>query len=249
MGTGPLTVIEMGIDAATTVTRDALGQHRYALAVAEGAKLSWDRLAVALVEDLRNGLAGGDDIPSALDPIAALESSGTTWRMAANGYGDLGGISGMGGDPARRRKRVTPVFGADELATSSVLSAVRTAVSATDAIMIKRSGPTVENARGQHEEPAASKLAAPEGAREGGRRRVGHAPGQDQAAGVGVLDLLTRREQEIAGHVAQGLTNRRIAEDLVISERTVDTHVQHILAKLGVANRVQLATLLASRSE
>jgi DNA-binding NarL/FixJ family response regulator len=66
---------------------------------------------------------------------------------------------------------------------------------------------------------------------------------------VGVLELLTRREQEIAGHVAQGLTNRRIAEDLVISERTVDTHVQHILAKLGVANRVQLATLLASRSE
>ena len=255
MGTGPLTVIEMGIDAATTVTREALGQHRYALAVAEGAKLSWDRLAVALVEDLRNGLAGGDDIPSALDPIAVLESSGTTWRMAANGYGDLGdlsglsGMGGMGGDAARRRKRVTPVFGADDLATSSVLSAVRTAVSATDAIMIKRSGPTVENARGQHEEPAASKLAAPEGARDGGRRRVGHASGPDQAAGVGVLDLLTRREQEIAGHVAQGLTNRRIAEDLVISERTVDTHVQHILAKLGVANRVQLATLLASRSE
>jgi DNA-binding CsgD family transcriptional regulator len=241
MGTGPLTVIEMGIDAATTVTRDALGEHRYALAVAEGAKLSWDRLAVALVEDLRNGLAGGEDIPSALDPVAVLESSGTTWRMAANG-----GFAEVAADGARRRRRPTPVFGAvpDEMATSSVLSVVRTAVSATDAIMIKRSGPTPENARGQHNEPAASKLGA-DGSREGGRRRTNPPP----AEGDGVLDLLTRREQEIAGHVAQGLTNRRIAEDLVISERTVDTHVQHILAKLGVANRVQLATLLASRSE
>jgi DNA-binding NarL/FixJ family response regulator len=63
------------------------------------------------------------------------------------------------------------------------------------------------------------------------------------------LGTLTPREQEIAGHVALGRTNRRIAEDLVISERTVDTHVQRILAKLGVANRVQLATLLAGRRE
>ena len=66
---------------------------------------------------------------------------------------------------------------------------------------------------------------------------------------LSVLAVLTPREQQIAGQVALGLTNRRIAADFVISERTVDTHVQRILAKLGLSNRVQLATLLAGRRE
>ena len=51
--------------------------------------------------------------------------------------------------------------------------------------------------------------------------------GQDQAP------LLSRREQEVAALVARGLTNRVIAERLVIGERTVETHVSRILAKLG----------------
>jgi non-specific serine/threonine protein kinase len=65
---------------------------------------------------------------------------------------------------------------------------------------------------------------------------------------LNVLNVLTPREQQIAGQVALGLTNRRIAADLVISERTVDTHVQRILAKLSLSNRVQLATLLIGRA-
>jgi non-specific serine/threonine protein kinase len=51
----------------------------------------------------------------------------------------------------------------------------------------------------------------------------------------------TLREREIVALVAQGLTNREIASRLVISERTADTHVQHILNKLGVSSRVQVA--------
>ncbi|WP_433049137.1 AAA family ATPase [Dactylosporangium sp. CS-033363] len=53
---------------------------------------------------------------------------------------------------------------------------------------------------------------------------------------------LTKREREIAAHVAQGKTSRSIAQELHLSERTVETHVQHILTKLGLANRTQLAT-------
>ncbi len=53
---------------------------------------------------------------------------------------------------------------------------------------------------------------------------------------------LTSREHEIAALVAEGLSNREIAERLVISSRTVDAHVQHILAKLGFSSRVQIAT-------
>ncbi|MFH8981660.1 ATP-binding protein [Streptomyces varsoviensis] len=55
---------------------------------------------------------------------------------------------------------------------------------------------------------------------------------------------LTPREREVAGLVAEGLTNREIAERLVISRRTVDAHVEHILAKLGYSSRTQVAELL-----
>jgi predicted ATPase/DNA-binding CsgD family transcriptional regulator len=51
---------------------------------------------------------------------------------------------------------------------------------------------------------------------------------------------LSRREQEVAALVARGLTNRAIAESLVIGERTVETHISHILAKLGFTSRAQI---------
>ena len=52
---------------------------------------------------------------------------------------------------------------------------------------------------------------------------------------------LTRREGEIADLVAEGLTNSSIADELVISRRTVDTHVHRILRKLGLNSREQLS--------
>ena len=56
---------------------------------------------------------------------------------------------------------------------------------------------------------------------------------------------LTSREIEVATLVAEGLTNRQIAGRLVISERTAQNHVQHILAKLGFASRSQIAAWTA----
>jgi non-specific serine/threonine protein kinase len=52
---------------------------------------------------------------------------------------------------------------------------------------------------------------------------------------------LTPREREVARLVTQGLTNRAIAVALVVSERTVDAHVEHIRAKLGLRSRAHLA--------
>ena len=53
--------------------------------------------------------------------------------------------------------------------------------------------------------------------------------------------LLSARELEISGLVAAGLSNRRIAESLFVSQRTVDAHVRHILDKLGINSRAQMA--------
>ncbi len=58
---------------------------------------------------------------------------------------------------------------------------------------------------------------------------------------------LTRREHEIAELIAAGLSNRQMAERLFIALRTVDTHVAHILAKLGCGNRAQVAALISTR--
>jgi len=52
---------------------------------------------------------------------------------------------------------------------------------------------------------------------------------------------LTERELDILKLVARGLSNQEIAEELVISERTVRTHVSNILSKLHLANRTQVA--------
>jgi len=56
---------------------------------------------------------------------------------------------------------------------------------------------------------------------------------------------LTTREREVARLVARGLTSRQIAEALVVTEMTAANHVQHVLDKLEVHSRNQLAARAA----
>lgn len=60
-------------------------------------------------------------------------------------------------------------------------------------------------------------------------------------APASAASVLTPREREVAALVARGSTNRAIAEALVISERTVETHIEHIMDKLGVRARSEIA--------
>jgi NarL family two-component system response regulator LiaR len=68
-------------------------------------------------------------------------------------------------------------------------------------------------------------------------------PGDAESAAVyeGQVEALTEREAEVLRLVARGWSNQSIANELMISEATVRTHVSHILAKLDLASRTQAA--------
>lgn len=90
--------------------------------------------------------------------------------------------------------------------------------------------------------------------------RMGAARDADEAAkllrelgvagrvGPRLPELLTQREGEVLALVARGLTNREIAERLVISAKTVEHHVSQILGKLGLRSRAEAAAFAASRN-
>jgi serine/threonine-protein kinase PknK len=61
-------------------------------------------------------------------------------------------------------------------------------------------------------------------------------------------DVLTRRERQIAELIREGLSNKEIADRLVISRRTAEAHVEHILTKLGFTSRTQVAAWVADQS-
>jgi DNA-binding CsgD family transcriptional regulator/DNA-binding Lrp family transcriptional regulator len=89
---------------------------------------------------------------------------------------------------------------------------------------------------------AARERASRAGARALLERSAGYELGAQVASGP-----LTAREFEVARLVASGATNREIAERLVISPKTVSAHMEHILAKLGVARRTDVAVWVTAR--
>ncbi|MGW6377022.1 ATP-binding protein [Rhodococcus sp. NPDC055112] len=81
---------------------------------------------------------------------------------------------------------------------------------------------------------------------------VGYALGEgptDQPRTTAVASVLTRRETEVANLVAAGHSNKVIASMLVISPRTAQGHVEHILSKLGFTSRTQIAAWTAENTQ
>jgi DNA-binding CsgD family transcriptional regulator len=60
-----------------------------------------------------------------------------------------------------------------------------------------------------------------------------------------VFGGLTKREREVAAFIARGLTNKAIADTLIVSERTVEKHVENVMGKLGFTTRSQVAVWAA----
>jgi predicted ATPase/DNA-binding CsgD family transcriptional regulator len=76
---------------------------------------------------------------------------------------------------------------------------------------------------------------------------LGQPPAPEQPSTGARQRDLTRREREVAALVAQGLTNRQIARELVVSERTVENHVANILKKRELHSREQVAASITAR--
>src|SRR5690606_5917880 len=169
-------------------------------------------------------------------------------------------MPGMDGVEVIRRIRATgtPVgilvltsfSGADQ-----VIPAIR---AGADGYLLKDAGPGVlaDAVRAVHRGDAmlAPEVAAVVMARLAGETDGEAADGDGTApAGVGVaakhpdLERLTPREREVLAGLGRGLSNRQLAEELYVSEKTVKTHVSSILAKLRLTDRTQ-AALFAVRA-
>jgi DNA-binding CsgD family transcriptional regulator len=115
--------------------------------------------------------------------------------------------------------------------------------------------PLVEQA-GQHLSAQAQNAAQASGRALSLEQAIAYALAGDEAASgrppawpamAGTSGVLTPREREVAVLVAQGLTNRQIAEALVISEGTARIHIEHILNKLDFHSRAQIAAWVVAQ--
>jgi DNA-binding NarL/FixJ family response regulator len=136
-----------------------------------------------------------------------------------------------------------------ELASSTTGLLVPVYFAHADALVRKDSAALMEVAA-RFEEAGFMLLAAEAAAESGNRALFGRLVGLCEGARTPALALmtavpLTRREREIAVLAARGLTNKEIAESLVISVRTVDNHLSNAYAKLGIATRGELALVLS----
>ena len=90
------------------------------------------------------------------------------------------------------------------------------------------------------------------GTHPGGPHVLSHGPGQSADTGAQehaeVTEKLSPREREVADFVTQGLSDKEISSRLSISRRTAESHVAHILTKLGFSSRVQVAAYMARLS-
>jgi DNA-binding CsgD family transcriptional regulator len=193
---------------------------RWAHGTLGGSEVAWKRALLATCEAEWARAQGQDDPDGWLAAVAAWEASGHPYPLAVARWKAATALLARRGDRAQAADLLRQAH-----ATAAALGA----------------GPLrgeVEHlarlARVDLRPPAAER---PDGAAPGG-------DGQAPAAASPAAELgLTARELEVLALVAEGRSNRQVAEALFISAKTASVHVSNILAKLGVASRVEAAAV------
>jgi non-specific serine/threonine protein kinase len=217
-----------------------------------------DRAAALYAESLElwRELRGTPGIASALHKLGQVKRS-TGDLVAARTYfvqslalqRDLGNaqgiaecLAGLGGTTAAagRPDRAARILAA----SAELLAQIGVPLAPADQVALERDMAAVRRrlgAPGWESEWAAGQVLSPEQAIELALA--------DDAAGVPVRPtarsepgpVLSRREREVTALIARGLSNREISAALVITEKTVGSHVEHIMTKLGLRSRTRIA--------
>ncbi|WAZ21530.1 LuxR C-terminal-related transcriptional regulator [Streptomyces cinnabarinus] len=265
---------ELPVPAPPPIPTEVFGTGRAATTTVGFVVLTRVELACTLVSRGR----AGEAIPLCAEAVAVCEAHGEQWarawalRTLGLAHWSLGEYDRAAEHaraclrlPYTGRQRQSLARTLDLLAAAEALAgrAEQAAVlrGAVDRIWHDIGGdPTETRVQGAAERHTRSALGDPAYAR--AYRRGGALPRNDVIAYAlgelrrptsGSADApdtrpLTRREAEVAALVARGLTNRQIAESLVIAQRTAEGHVERILVKLGFSKRSQLAAWFTARA-
>ncbi len=193
----------------------------------------------SLTESLALSLATGQRLPVArgLEAFAALEARAGDAERAARLAGAALELRSAAGHP--------PSAGAGAR-LEDLLGPARRSLGELRATTLLEEGRAMGAAEAVHYAigtPAAG--ASANGAAAGGSSGAA-GPAAGLAAGTAAVpSTLTPREREIAALIARGLSNRAIADELVISQATVARHVANMLTKLGFSSRAQVAAWMA----
>ncbi|MGE3271136.1 MAG: LuxR C-terminal-related transcriptional regulator [Chloroflexota bacterium] len=224
----------------------------------------------SLINLARARLESGDLMGAQRDAgegTALCRAAGDNWAVAV-GLSRLGVIMHLQGDMGRARTlsweaiRICRDVGDPRIMAVALQTVGRTARATGDSAVAARLFGCVEALRNRAGAPLyPAEHADFEREVEALRQSLGHAAFEnawnegralsaEQAAdyaleGVGPADQLTPRERQVAAMIGQGYTNRRIAEELVIAEKTAEVHARNIREKLGLPTRAGVAAWAA----
>jgi len=162
--------------------------------------------------ELRQALGNTLGIAECLEGFAALASAAGRPRRAARLYGAAEALREITG---------APLLDADGVEHERLVGGLRNRL----------------GERSFTAEWAAGRATSPE---EAARFALRQSSPESSAETAPSRPLLTRREHDVTALVARGLTNRQVAEELLVTPRTIETHLEHIFAKLGVQTRTEL---------
>ncbi len=192
----------------------------------------------SLTESLQLSLATGQRLPVArgLEAVAALEARAGEAARAARLAGAALELRSAAGHPPLTGARLADLLGPARRALGEPMAAALLAEG--------RAMTGAEAVSYAVQPPAAGNGAAP------AAQPADWAPiPRPRAASGSEVSTLTPRELEIARLIARGLSNRAIAEELVISQATVARHVANMLTKLGFNSRAQVAAWMARQAD